>query len=248
MDALIFIFSLFLIAYLYSATGHGGGSAYLALFLLLGSSPIEAKFFALSLNVVVAFLAFFNFKKAGFLDFALVWPLLLGSMPAVFVSARMLPEIDSYSRAVGFLLIVSAVKLFSKTQNNVTVERKPKTIILILTGCLIGILAGFVGIGGGIFLSPILIFSRWANPKKTATTSSIFVLANSLLGIFSMFQVFGQQISNEIHIPNVLLLFYVIVGVASWLGSSSGSKKFNKLMMNRALGTILLIASIRLFS
>ena len=247
MDAFIFILVLFLIAYLYSVTGHGGGSAYLALFLLLGSGPTEAKFFALSLNVIVAFLAFFNFKKAGFLDFALVWPLLLGSMPAVFLSAKLPPGIDFYNQVVGFLLIVLAVKLFRKSKNNFTAKKKPKTLILIFTGFLIGALAGFIGIGGGIFLSPILIFFGWANPRKTAAASSIFVLANSFLGVVSIFQTFGEKISEDVYLPSAFLLFGSIVALASWMGSSLGSKRLNKFVMNRALGVILLIASLRLF-
>jgi len=120
--------------------------------------------------------------------------------------------------------------------------------MLVLLGFCIGGLAGFIGIGGGIFLSPLLIFFGWADPKKTAAISSIFVLANSALGVPLVLQELEMTwwlIITALISQSVLFL---VVGFGGWLGSLHGSKKFNKVMMNRALGAILLMASVWLFS
>jgi len=248
MDFILVIIVLFLTAYLFSATGHGGGSGYLALFLIWGVLPMEAKLYALILNVLVSYLAFSNFRKAGLFDSSLAFPLLTGSLPAFYIFVKTVPSQDFYNQIVGLLLLFSALRLFdSHHKKEYKLKKNPKTWMLVLLGFCIGGLAGFIGIGGGIFLSPLLIFFGWADPKKTAAISSIFVLANSALGVSLLFPELGSlwQLGALIFNGSFLL---VAVGFGGWLGSLHGSKKFNKVMMNRALGAILLMASVWLFS
>ncbi len=249
MEFVLGILVLFLIAYLFSATGHGGGSGYLALFLIFGFLPMEAKLFALSLNVLVSYLAFLNFRKAGLFDSSLAFPLLIGSLPAFCIFVKTVPSEDFYNQIVGLLLLFSALRLFdSHHKKKYKLKKNPKTWMLVLLGFCIGGLAGFIGIGGGIFLSPLLIFFGWADPKKTAAISSIFVLANSALGVPLVLQELEMTwwlIITALISQSVLFL---VVGFGGWLGSLHGSKKFNKVMMNRALGAILLMASVWLFS
>lgn len=248
MDLVLGILVLFLIAYLFAVTGHGGGSGYLALFLIWGVLPMEAKFYALVLNVLVSYLAFSNFRKAGLFDSSLAFPLLIGSLPAFCIFVKTAPSENFYNQIVGLLLLFSALRLFvPHNKKKYKLKKNPKTWMLVLLGFCIGGLAGFIGIGGGIFLSPLLIFFGWADPKKTAAISSIFVLANSALGVSLLLPELGwlRQIFASIFNGSFLL---VAVGFAGWLGSLHGSKKFNKVMMNRALGAILLIASVLLFS
>ena len=184
MDFVLAILVLFLIAFLFAATGHGGGSGYLALFLIWGVLPMEAKLYALVLNVLVSYLAFSNFRKAGLFDSSLAFPLLIGSLPAFCIFVKTAPGEDFYNQVVGLLLLFSALRLFvPHNKKKYKLKKKPKTWMLVLLGFCIGGLAGFIGIGGGIFLSPLLIFFGWADPKKTAAISSIFVLVNSALGV-----------------------------------------------------------------
>ena len=247
MDFVLGISVLFLIAYLFSATGHGGGSGYLALFLILGFLPMEAKLFALSLNVLVAYLAFLNFRKAGLFDSSLAFPLLIGSLPAFYIFVKTVPSGDFYNQIVGLLLLFSALRLFdTRHKKKYKLKKNPKTWMLVLLGFCIGGLAGFIGIGGGIFLSPLLIFFGWADPKKTAAISSIFVLANSALGVPLVLQELEMTWVEVLLISQAV--WFLVVGFGGWLGSLHGSKKFNKVMMNRALGAILLMASVWMFS
>ena len=252
MEFVLGILVLFLIAYLFSATGHGGGSGYLALFLIFGYLPMDAKLFALSLNVLVSYLAFLNFRKAGLFDSSLASPLLIGSLPAFYIFVKTVPNEDFYSQIVGLLLLFSALRLFnSHHKKKYKLKKNPKTWMLVLLGFCIGGLAGFIGIGGGIFLSPLLIFFGWADPKKTAAISSIFVLANSALGVPLVLQELDVSAMPLWLIIGTLISwsgFFLVVGFGGWLGSLHGSKKFNKVMMNRALGAILLMASVWLFS
>jgi len=252
MEFVLGILVLFLIAYLFSATGHGGGSGYLALFLIFGYLPMDAKLFALSLNVLVSYLAFLNFRKAGLFDSSLASPLLIGSLPAFYIFVKTVPNEDFYSQIVGLLLLFSALRLFnSHHKKKYKLKKNPKTWMLVLLGFCIGGLAGFIGVGGGIFLSPLLIFFGWADPKKTAAISSIFVLANSALGVPLVLQELDVSAMPLWLIIGTLISwsgFFLVVGFGGWLGSLHGSKKFNKVMMNRALGAILLMASVWLFS
>ena len=247
MDFVFGIVILFLIAYIYSATGHGGGSGYLAVFLILEFLPMEAKLLALFLNVLVGYLAFLNFRKAGLFDSSLAFPLLIGSLPAFFLFVKAVPSGDFYNQIVGLLLLFSALRLSVKSKKKYKLKKNPKKWMLVFLGFFIGGLAGFIGVGGGIFLSPCLIFFGWADPKKTAAISSIFVLANSSLGVPLVLQELEMPLWLVITALISQSVFLGIVGWGGWLGSLHGSKKFSKQMMNNALAIILVTLSFTLF-
>ena len=204
---------LFLVtAVLYSSVGFGGGSTYLALLLIWGIPYFVFPVIALSCNIIVVSGNSFSYIRAGNLNFRLLFPYLIGSIPMAYIGGsspieKQLFEILLFLvlAAAGILLLFNFKSYDDKEEN----YRKIPISISILIGGLLGFISGVVGIGGGIFLSPILFLIKAGRPKHIVTTASLFILINSILGIM------GQLTKNEVlaEIPNYwYLLVAVLVG------------------------------------
>ena len=204
---------LFLLtAVLYSSVGFGGGSTYLALLLIWGVPYFIFPIIALSCNILVVSGNCFNYIRAGNLNFKLLIPYLIGSIPLAFIGGSLPIEKRLFEillflvlSAAGILLLLNFKSYDDKEEN----YRKIPIPVSILIGGVLGFISGIVGIGGGIFLSPILFLIRAGRPKHIVTTASLFILINSVFGIFG--QLTKNAVINEI--PNYwYLLVAVLIG------------------------------------
>jgi len=202
----------FVTAILYSSVGFGGGSTYLALLLIWDMPYYIIPIIALGCNIVVVAGNSFNYIRAGNLNLKLLIPFLIGSIPMAFFGGTLEIEKNFFEILLFFVLIISGVLLlfnFKSYDNNQKRYKEIKYIYSIIIGSVIGVLSGVVGIGGGIFLSPILFLLRASLPKYIVTTSSLFILINSLAGILG--QLTKTYVFNEI-LDFWYLLFFVFIG------------------------------------
>ena len=202
----------FVTAILYSSVGFAGGSTYLGLLLIWEIPYYILPVIALGCNIIVVSGNTFNYIKAGNLNLKLLTPYLIGSVPMAFIGGTLEIEKNIFEILLFFVLLISGLLLlfnFKSYDDNENKYREIKYIYSIFIGSIIGILSGVVGIGGGIFLSPILFLLRAGLPKHIVTTSSIFILINSFAGIIG--QLTKSYVLNDI-LEYWHLLFFVLVG------------------------------------
>ena len=176
----------FITAILYSSVGFGGGSTYLALMIILDVPYYIFPIIALICNIIVVSGNSVNYIRSGNLNLRLLLPYLAGSIPFAFFGASILIEKEFFELLLFFVLLIAGVFLLieSKSFNSENFQIKKVPIFLsVIIGSILGFISGIVGIGGGIFLSPILFFLKCGYPKQIATTASLFILINSLFGI-----------------------------------------------------------------
>ena len=185
MEGILLLALLFFVAaVLYGMVGHAGASAYLAIMALVGVSPEVMRPTALVLNILVASIVTLRFARAGYVRPISALPFLIGSIPAAFIGGAILLPPELYRPLVGAVLIVAAFR-FGVTAASPGEEFPPRAPILpaVISGAVIGLLAGLTGTGGGIFLTPLLLVAGWAGTRFAAGTSAIFILANSVSGL-----------------------------------------------------------------
>ena len=210
---MIILSTLFLItAILYSSVGFGGGSTYLALLLIWDIPYYIIPVIALGCNIIVVSGNSFNYIKAGNLNVKLLIPYLVGSIPMAFIGGALVIEKNLFEFLLFFVLLISGLLLlfnFKSYDDNKNKYKEIRFIYSFFIGSIIGILSGIVGIGGGIFLSPILFLLKAGLPKHIVTTSSIFILINSVAGIAGQFT--KSNVFNDI-LEYWYLLFFVLFG------------------------------------
>lgn len=211
---------LFIVAALYSSVGHGGGSGYLAILSLTSYGSAESawlKQYAWSLNLIVAGLAFWHYHKAGHHKWGLTTPFVVASVPLAALGGYLSVGGDIYDLLLSVALVVAAWRLFAGKLETGEVVLPPPTKAVTVGGG-IGLASGVVGIGGGIFLSPVIMLSNWATAKQTAATAALFIWVNSLAGLV------GASVSDQIGLELALLgPFGGAVLLGGVLGSRYGS-------------------------
>ena len=234
----------FVTAVLYSSVGFGGGSTYLALLLIWGVPYFIFPLIALSCNIIVVSGNCFNYIRAGNLNLKLLIPYLIGSIPLAFIGGS-LPIEKRFFEILLFLVLATAGILlllnFRAYDNKEESYKKVPIIISILIGGVLGFISGVVGIGGGIFLSPILFLIRAGKPKHIVTTASLFILINSFSGI--MGQITKNAVLNEISNYWYLLL---IVLVGGQLGNFLNLKIFPTRILALVTAGLVLFVAIRM--
>lgn len=229
-------FAFFLAAALYASVGHGGASGYLAVMGLSGMAPEEMKPIALTLNIVVSLVALVAFARAGHFQGRLFWPLAAASVPAAFIGGWLQSPEPLFKFILAAALIVGAWRLAFARGSDEPVLREPRLPVLLILGSAIGFLSGLIGIGGGIFLTPLLILFSWASAKPAAAISAAFIFANSCSGITG-FMLKGNAIPSQAWI----LLPVVLAGAS--LGSFWGSRRARIPALQRALAAVLVVAA-----
>lgn len=230
---------VFVAAILYSSVGHAGASGYIASMVLLGISTNVMKPTALVLNILVATIATLKFYKAGYFSWEKFLPFAIVSIPFSFLGGSLTSPDKIYKLVVGLVLLYSAFRMFFyKNNENVSIKNIP-IIYALICGSLIGFLSGLIGVGGGIFLSPLLLMMNWSDVKQTSGISAMFILVNSISGLLG-------HISSLNNIPDniIYLLFSAFLG--GWIGSEYGSKKFSRKTIQQLLSIVLFIASSKL--
>lgn len=235
----LIILALFVVAILYSSVGHGGASGYLAVMAFLNVAPNVSKPTALVLNLFVASIAAFQFYRRGYFNWKVFAPFAAASVPLAFLGGMISLPTQIYRPLLGATLLFAALRLaWSFTSEKQII--KPSILSALVIGAVIGFLSGLVGVGGGIFLTPILLLTNWTETKKAAGISAAFILVNSIAGLLGSYSQIGTLPAN--------VWFWIAAAVTGGIiGSTLGSRYFNSLTLRRALAFVLLIASFKMF-
>lgn len=231
---------LLIIAVLYSAVGHAGASGYIAAMTLSGLPVQDIRPSALALNLVVGSMGLFRFARARQVPWRSVLPLIAASAPMAWVGARLALPAHVYGWALGGLLIASALALWVTARTALATDDTvlPRVPVLpgLAVGAAIGLLSGITGTGGAIFLTPLLIFLRWAPTRMASGISVAFVLANSLLGLAGLLST-GASLSSS------LPLWIAAVVIGALIGTQLGIRVLPVGPLRRVLSVVLLIAA-----
>lgn len=243
LSAVSIIAAIFLVAILYSSVGHGGASGYLAVLALFGVAAAVTRPTSLVLNLFVSSIAFVQFYRAGHFDLKTFLPFAAGSIPMAFLGGMIQLPTTVYKIVLGTALILAAIRLAINLKSD-TEMRAPNLWICLLVGAVLGFVSGLVGIGGGVFLTPILLLFRWTETKKAAGISALFILVNSAAGLLGNW-LLGKGVSVSDLPPNVWLWVAAAI-IGGVIGATVGSYKFNSLTLRRVLAVGLLIAGAKL--
>ena len=229
--------AFFSIAFVYASVGLGGGSSYAALMVILGYSAVVIPALSLFLNILVAGIGLINYGRSAHANVRLVWPFLISSLPmAYFAGTLSIPESIVFSVLFASLCLV-ALLIYTRPVNRplFRIGNSARIGLSIAVGGVLGIAAGVAGIGGGIYIIPLIILFGLGSQKEAAFCGVLFVFLNSLFGFAARMQY--NSISFDEHIPTVIA---VIVGGAA--GSYLGSFRFAPRAMEKIMGVIILLA------
>lgn len=229
------------VAALYSSVGHGGASGYLAILSFYNFSPAFMSSTALILNIVVATISAIYYFRAGHFSWSVCWPFLVASIPAAYLGGLLHIEKNTYSSILALTLLLVACRLFLEKggAQNYLAGNEIKKLPAFFIGGAIGFLSGVVGIGGGVFLTPLLLLLHWCEAKTAAGISAVFIVVNSLSGLAARFA--SGQIEANIFSPLIICAF-----IGGLLGSRFGAYVFSTTVLRRILATVLLIAAFKL--
>ena len=230
--------AVFLIALLYSSVGHAGASGYIALMSLAGLAPAVIKPTALALNILVAGIASWQFLRAGHFAWRGFWPFALPAVPMAYLGGHVALPAQAFQWLLGAVLLASAARFLMHSHDDPAAHDAP-LVPAVAAGGAIGLLSGLTGTGGGIFLTPLLLQMRWAQAKRAASISALFILLNSAAGLAGNFAS-TRQLPREI---GPLLLAAALGGL---IGAHFGSRRLPALWIKRFLAAVLLIAGLKL--
>ena len=242
-DVVILASSFFVVATLYTTVGHAGASGYLAMMALVGLTPETMRPTALALNILVAAFTVYRFRQARHFHWSGLWPFLLGSVPFAAVGGIQSLSRETYYVAMGLVLFIAASYLVWRAfgarammEEGVLRVRKIPAVFI---GCVIGFLSGLIGVGGGIFLSPILLTLGWAGPKTTAGISAPFILVNSAVALVA-----GSLTVQKL--PAELPVLAVAALAGAFLGTWLGLQKLNQRALVVTLAVVMSLAGAKL--
>jgi uncharacterized protein len=236
---LILLFSVVaVIAFLYSSVGHAGASGYIAVMTLFGLATPVVRPTALVLNILVATIGSFQFWRAGHFSWKLFWPFALLSVPAAYFGGYLQLPARILKIIIGLVLLFSAARLFFR-RGDPSETVSPPLPASLAVGTGIGFLSGLTGTGGGIFLTPVLLFAGWAKTKQASAVSALFILVNSIAGLAGF-------VSARQAIPQMAFVLSAAAIIGGAVGSYLGSRKFPVRAISMLLATVLVIAGYKL--
>jgi uncharacterized membrane protein YfcA len=244
IDPLLLAAFFFVAALLYASVGHAGASAYLAIMALSGVAPDVARPTALALNIVVATFVCYRFWRGGYIHRRALVPFLIGSIPLAFLGGSIPVAPALYKKLVGLVLLFAAAGMALTARRAAeadTGRAKPHvpTVPAVGIGAAIGLLSGLTGTGGGIFLSPVLLFAGWAETRAASGLAAPFILGNSIAGL-------AGNVSRLASVPSTPPLWIGAVLVGAVIGSELGNRRLPTLFLRRALSVVLIIAGFKL--
>ncbi|QSE96002.1 sulfite exporter TauE/SafE family protein [Fulvivirga lutea] len=245
-NTLLLVVFFFLIAIFYSSVGFGGGSSYLALLVLAGIDLFVLRSTALMCNIIVVSSGTFIFYQEGYLNVKRTLPIIIASVPMAFLGGYLPLSAEFIFILLGFTLLIASILLWIKPYNHSEKNeddftRKQSTGVGI--GGVIGFISGMVGIGGGIFLSPVLNLINWSKPKRVAAMASFFILVNSLAGLIGQWMQHPPYLDLEWSWP---LLVAVLLG--GQIGSRLAVQKFSHGTVKRTTAVLVFIASLKILN
>ena len=231
---------IFLAATIYTSVGHAGASGYLAAMALVGVPPVIMKPTALTLNVLVATLATFRLQRAGLVNWRALAPLLAGSVPLAFIGGGIELPGQVYRILIGLVLLAAAAKLLLQPRRaeriDATAPERIPLLPALATGMLVGALSGLTGTGGGIFLTPLLLFFGWAGARQASGLTAPFILMNSMAGLA------GNVVSLK-SLPAEMPWFMLAAVLGTAVGTQMGIRWFSVVALQRMLAVVVLVAA-----
>lgn len=227
-------FAVLIVAFLYSSVGHAGASGYIAVMALASVASAMIRPTALALNIVVATIGSVQFWRAGHFRCSLFWPFALASIPAAYYGGTLTLPTRTLNILIGIVLLASAVRLLIQLKPAAETHAPSKPVAMV-TGGVLGFLAGLTGTGGGIFLTPLMILLRWSTTKEAAAVSVVYILVNSVAGLLGAMR-------NKIELPPFLWPMIGTVIVGGSLGSYLGSRRFSVPVIHVLLASVLILA------
>ena len=238
MEWLWLIAAMAAVAILYSSVGHGGASGYLAVMALAGLAPEVIKPTALSLNLVVSTLGTLAFFRAGHFRWALFYPFALFSVPAAWLGGHWSLNPAVFKALIAVVLAYAAVRLLVPVRAK-SATQNPPLVAAALAGTGIGLISGLIGVGGGIFLTPLLLLLGWASPRQAAAVSAPFIFVNSAAGLI------GHGMGGG-SFPSLWMSLAPAVLIGGMVGAAWGSHLARPLHIQRALALVLVVATVKL--
>jgi uncharacterized protein len=233
----------FAAAILYSSVGHGGASGYLAAMGLLGVAPAVMRPTALVMNIAVSSISLYKFSRANGFHWRLFWPFAITAVPMAFVGGRIQLPVSWFGVLVGCVLVFSAIRLFIETltgdKQTRAIKGLPPVVLALVLGAAIGLLSGLTGVGGGIFLSPLLVLTGWASVRDSAAPTAAFILVNSISGLLGL-------LSRQPTLPEALPFWVAAVIAGGLIGATYGSRRLGNNAMRQALAAVLVIAGAKM--
>jgi hypothetical protein len=226
-------------ALLYSSVGHAGASGYLMAMALFGLAPEAMRPAALTLNILVACIGTWKFWKAGRLSWPLLWPFALTSIPFAALGGAMQLPGNYYRPLVGLVLLYAAWHFLREPEPDDRPLKTPPKALALAAGAGLGFLSGLTGVGGGIFLSPLLLMAGWSHMRESAGVAAAFILVNSIAGLLGV-------MSHASALPEALPLWAIAALAGGWIGAGLGSKRLKSDTLQRLLAAVLAIAGMKM--
>lgn len=243
-EALLLAGLFFAAAILYSSVGHGGASGYLASMGLVGVAPAIMRPTALVMNIAVASISLYKFTRANGFNWRLFLPFAITSVPTAYIGGRIHLPVGWFGVLVGGVLIFSAIRLFLETVavkvHARDIAGPPPVPLALVIGAGIGVLSGMTGVGGGIFLSPLLVLMGWATVRDSAAPTAAFILINSISGLVGL-------LSRHPTLPEPLPYWVIAVIAGGLIGATFGARRLDNRALRRALAGVLVIAGAKMF-
>ena len=238
--SLYFLGSIVIAAVLYSSVGHGGASGYLAVMALFGLEPSLMKPAALTMNVFVTILVLSRLNKAGHFNWRLFTPFVITSMPLAFIGGAFTINSSLYKIIVGVALLLAVLRMVWRTHDDYEL-RIPSIPIAMTVGAVLGFISGLTGVGGGIFLSPLLLFFHWTNMRGSAAIAAGFILLNSLAGL-------AGYATTDQPWPEGITILVVAALAGGAIGSELNVRRVAPVQLRKALALVLMIAGIKMIA
>ena len=239
-ETLLLTLLIFTAALLYASVGHGGASGYLAAMALFNLAPDVMKPTALVLNLFVASVGTVRYAQAGCFSWNIFWPFAVLSIPFAFLGGTLKLPATTYKIILGLVLLFAAWRLAVRQSAHAPAAQKPILLPAALAlGAAIGLLSGLTGVGGGIFLSPLLLLLGWAEVRKTAGVSAAFILVNSAAGLLG-------HLESVKSLPSQILWWAPAALLGGILGAELGSRRLTPLTMRRMLAAVLVVAGLKI--
>jgi len=239
-EQIFLIAAIFVVALLYSSIGHGGASGYLAIMALWGLHPEALKPTALLLNIVVAGVGSYLYLSARQFSWSIFWPFALTSIPASFLGGFFFLPPELYRPILGLVLFFSAWRLILRKDCADTRSTPPRRLIAMPIGAVLGFASGLIGVGGGIFLSPLMILFGWARVREVSGIASLFILCNSVSGL-------AGHLSSLQFIPEFAPLLAVSALLGGTVGALCGSRYLPVRTILKAMALVLIMAGGKMF-
>ena len=231
---------IFVVAMMYASVGHGGASGYLAIMALFSLHPEALKPTALMLNIVVAGVGTYLYCTAGQFSWRVFWPFVITSIPMSFLGGTFSLPPELYRPALGMVLLFAAWRLFARRKEEDYVAKTPNLSLAIIVGGVLGFASGLIGVGGGIFLSPLMILLGWARVREVSGIAALFILVNSISGL-------AGHISSLQHVPEYATLLAGVALIGGTIGALCGSRHLPVATILKAMSFMLVMAGGKMF-